>query len=379
MNLNIDELSFWERKNYFEGIDFLIVGSGIVGLSAAIALKEKYPESKILIVERGFLPSGASTKNAGFACFGSPTEILDDLRHILSDIVWNTVAKRWNGINTLLELTGHKQIDYQQHGSWDLIFPEQKNEITETTSKLSMLNQELEKITGVENVFSIDHTCLERFGFKGIETAFFNKLEGQIDTGKLINRLNQIAIKKGIFQLFGIEIEGFQSHYYNVGIQSNKGYFKTNNLIVCTNGFAKKFFPILDVNPARAQVLVTTQIPDLKIKGTFHMDSGYYYFRNIDNRILIGGGRNLDFEGEHTYNFGTTQQITRRLKEILNENILPGNEFSIEYEWSGIMGIGNTKAPIVQKIDDKIALGVRLGGMGVAIGNSVGRELAELF
>lgn len=379
MNLNIDELSFWERKNYFEGIDFLIVGSGIVGLSAAIALKEKYPQSKVLIVERGFLPSGASTKNAGFACFGSPTEILDDLRHIPSDIVWNTVAKRWNGINTLLELTGHNQIDYQQHGSWDLIFPEQKNEITETNSKLSMLNQELQKITGIENVFSIDDSCAEKFGFKGIETSFFNKLEGQIDTGKLINRLNSIAVQKGILQLFGIQIEGFQSHYYNVGIQSNRGYFKTNNLIICTNGFAKKFFPDFDVHPGRAQVLVTTPISELKIEGTFHMDKGYYYFRNIDDRVLIGGGRNLDFSGENTFEFGTTDLISQKLEGILKEIILPNNDFSIAYKWSGIMGLGNTKAPIVQKIDNKIAVGVRLGGMGVAVGNSVGRELAELF
>lgn len=379
MNLNIDALSFWERKNYFEGIDFLIVGSGIVGLSTAIALKNKYPDAKVLIVEQGYLPSGASTKNAGFACFGSPTEILDDLSHIPAITVWDTVAKRWNGLKQLLELTGENEIDYQQHGSWDLMMPEQNNLITETTGELLMLNKELQRITEIENVFSLDRSCIDNFGFKGIETSFFNKLEGQIDTGKLINRLNQIANKKGILQLFGIEIEGFQTHYYNVGIQSSKGYFKSNNLIICTNGFAKKFFPEFDVHPARAQVLVTTHIPDLKIQGTFHLDKGYYYFRNIDNRILIGGGRNLDFKGENTYEFGTTELISNRLKQLLKENILPSDDFSIEYEWSGIMGIGNTKAPIVQKIDDKIAVGVRLGGMGVAIGNSVGRELAELF
>ena len=29
---------------------------------------------------------------------------------------------------------------------------------------------------------------------------------------------------------------------------------------------------------------------NLKIKGSFHYEKGYYYFRNIDNRILLGGG-----------------------------------------------------------------------------------------
>ena len=36
--------------------------------------------SKILVLEKGILPQGASTKNAGFACFGSLSEIIDDLK-----------------------------------------------------------------------------------------------------------------------------------------------------------------------------------------------------------------------------------------------------------------------------------------------------------
>jgi hypothetical protein len=43
------------------------------------------------------------------------------------------------------------------------------------------------------------------------------------------------------------------------------------------------------------------------------------------------------------------------------------------------MGVGLTKVPIIEKIDDKIGIGVRMGGMGVAIGTLVGKELAELF
>ena len=34
---------------------------------------------------------------------------------------------------------------------------------------------------------------------------------------------------------------------------------------------------------------------------------------------------------------------------------------------------------LIEKIDERIAVGVRLGGMGVAIGSLVGKELSELF
>ena len=80
--LRIQDLSFWEKSAYFEKIDFLIVGSGIVGMSTALFLRKKYAHAKIVIIERGYLPTGASSKNAGFTCFGSPTELYDDLKNI---------------------------------------------------------------------------------------------------------------------------------------------------------------------------------------------------------------------------------------------------------------------------------------------------------
>ena len=97
-------VSFWEADSFYNDIDYAIVGSGIVGLSAAIELRAKYPEAKIVIFEKGFLPSGASTKNAGFACFGSPTEILSDLKIMSKEEVISTVDKRWKGLLNLRAL-----------------------------------------------------------------------------------------------------------------------------------------------------------------------------------------------------------------------------------------------------------------------------------
>ena len=134
----------------------------------------------------------------------------------------------------------------------------------------------------------------------------------------------------------------------------------------------------MDTKPARAQVLITKPIPNLRIEGTFHLDEGYYYFRNIHNRILFGGGRNLDFKTEETTTFGQTETVQNKLEELLSTVILPNQEFEIDQRWSGIMGVGNQKKAIVQSINDRVFCGVRLGGMGVAIGPLVGKELAKL-
>ena len=375
--LQINHLSFWERQSFFEDIDFTIIGAGIVGYTTAIQLKKKYPSAKIIILERGYLPSGASSKNAGFACFGSPTEIYDDLTNSSENEVWDTIAMRFEGLQELKELVKDYDIDYQKNGSWDLIHSEfPKTEISH--SFIEYLNEKCCKYFGVNSIYSEDKNVSQSFGFHNISTSYFNKEEGQLDTGKLITALHQIATSKGILSLFGIEVIDFEDSQNNVLIHSSIGEFNSANLIICTNGFAGRFLGA-EVKPARAQVLVTSEIPDLAIKGTFHLDRGYYYFRNIGNRILLGGARNLDFEGETTTELSITPKIQNILNNLLKSTIIPQYKYTIDYSWAGIMGVGDTKTPIIRKQSDNIAFGVRMGGMGVAIGSLVGKELTKLF
>lgn len=376
--LNIEHLSYWERKTFFEEIDFLVIGAGIVGYSSALHLREKYPEAKILILEKGYLPSGASSKNAGFACFGSATELLDDLKTIGESKVWDTVQKRWEGLQYLKQIIGPANLNLEVNGSWDLIRESQSEQLHEIRDQLNYLNSKTAEITGQTDVYREDSLLNEKFGFEGIETSFYNCLEGQIDTGKMIRRYYQLVIEKNIDVLFGIKVKHLEPTENGVIIDTEIGSLKANKLLVCTNGFAAELFPE-DVQPARAQVLVTQPIPDLKMKGTFHYDKGYYYFRNIDQRILLGGGRNLDFKGETTTQLTTTKFIMESLENLLHEVILPGKEIQIDYRWAGIMGVGKTKSPIVKKTHSNVGIGVRMGGMGVAIGSLVGKELADLF
>ncbi|MFM7682006.1 MAG: NAD(P)/FAD-dependent oxidoreductase [Bacteroidota bacterium] len=193
-----------------------------------------------------------------------------------------------------------------------------------------------------------------------------------------MHELYKKAISYDVNVLFGIELLEYQISVANVILETNYGEISTSNLIICTNGFANRIIGDR-VKPARAQVLVTKPIPDLKIRGTFHLDRGYYYFRNIGDRILLGGGRNLDFEGETTEAISTTNLIQDKLNELLQKTILPNQDFEIDYSWAGIMGVGSEKGPIIEKMNNRVAIGVRMGGMGVAIGSDVGKKLANLF
>ena len=366
-------LSYWELKEWFTNIDFTIVGSGIVGLNCALELKRKYPKAKILILEKGMLPQGASTKNAGFACFGSLSEIIDDLNSHTEQEVYNLVDNRWKGLQLLRKNLGDKNIDFQQHKGFELC--ESESFFNECISKKETINQLLKPIFKTA-VFSVSDN---KFNFQKIHEQYIvNNFEGQIDTGKMAFELLQKVQELGVKILNNITVENFIENNNKINIKTNRLDFYTNKICIATNGFASQ---LLDekVKPARAQVLITKPIKNLQIKGTFHLDKGYYYFRNINDRILFGGGRNLDFKTEETTEFGETEIIQNELEIILKETILPNTKFEIEHRWSGIMGVGNQKNAIVKQISENAYCGVRLGGMGIAIGSLVGKELAELI
>lgn len=367
-------LSYWEIKNWFTGIDYTIVGSGIVGLHAALRLRERFPQSKILVLEKGLLPQGASTKNAGFACFGSLSEIIDDLKNHTEEDVINLIQKRWSGLQLLRKRLGDTTIDFRPYGGYELFLEGDTAGYEECLRRMPFINEILKPLFKAD-VFTKE---VDRFDFKGIhEYLIFNPFEAQIDTGNMMQALLKEAVSNDILILNNKTVTAFHENHDGVQVNLDKFTFSTKKLLFATNGFSSSMTNGA-VKPARAQVLITEPIPNLDIKGTFHIDRGYYYFRNINHRILFGGARNLDFEGETTTEFGHTEIIQNKLEQMLREVILPTTDFRIEHRWSGIMGMGTHKNPIVQQMSEHVYCGVRLGGMGVAIGSIVGTELADL-
>ena len=192
------DYSYWEYKTWLSDIDYTIIGSGIVGLSCALQLRAKYPAAKIVVLERGVLPNGASTKNAGFACFGSLSEILDDLNSHSEDEVVQLVEKRWKGLELLRKQLGDDRIRFKQYGGYELFTEDDKALYKECIDKLDRINTLLYPIFK-QNVFSCTDNTFE---FKNIQPQYiFNQFEGQIDTGAMMNALVQKAQNHGIYIL----------------------------------------------------------------------------------------------------------------------------------------------------------------------------------
>ena len=367
-------VSYWERESFLEKRDYTIVGSGIVGLTCALELKQLNPQASITILEKGFLPAGASTKNAGFTCFGSPSELLDDLNHLNAEDVFKLVENRVNGLAKLRRIVGDKNMEYKQYGSYELF--KDTELYHKCMDNLEYLNKQLKPIFN-QNTFEI-FTKPKDFGLAKESLLIKNVFEGQLNTGLMMKNLITLATKAGVEILNGFTVAHIAKINEGWKVLGKQSSIETKKLILCNNAFASKLLPELDLKPARAQVLITKPVKNLKIKGCFHMDKGYYYFRNVANRVLLGGGRNLDFKAEETFEMSTSVKIQEHLQALLKTKILPNQEFEIDRSWSGIMGMGNSKTTLLKQLDESLFCAIRLGGMGVALGTDVGQKVANL-
>ena len=374
-------LSFWEKKELIKA-DYIIVGGGLVGLTAACRLKEMRPSGRVVVLERGILPSGASSKNAGFACFGSISELLADWQTMGKERALSLVQKRWRGLQVLQARLGAVKMGLKNYGGYELLQQEELHYL-DKIEEVNLWLKPLFKKTVVYN----NSEELARFGFaqSTVKGLVFNPYEGQIDTGLMMKNLAQYVQAKGVEIYTGSKVlaaepseKGYIIQVENF-IGENSIAFEARGVGVCTNAFAKTLLPELKLQPGRGQVLVTEPIADLPWRGTFHMDEGYYYFRNFNKQVIFGGGRNLDIKGETTTDLALNNSIQEHLVKLLKEVILPKHQFKVAHRWSGVMAFGETKEPIVEKLPNGIAVGVRLGGMGVALGSQVGEQVAELL
>jgi glycine/D-amino acid oxidase-like deaminating enzyme len=376
-------LSFWERERFFSYKDFIIVGAGLAGLWTAFELKKKFPNKSVLILERGVLPSGASSKNAGFACFGSPTELLADMAGTKEEEVLNIVEMRYRGISKIKRIFGSHDIGYTPSGGYECLSQELHN-LSVMKDKVPDLNKKLKSITKVAKTFNFANQKLKTFGLKNFDGLIENKLEGSLDSGFLLKALANKVQEMGVEILYSVMVTSFREGQNGVRIETkidteemHKPYFNAGKMIICTNAFIPELLPTLDIKPARGQMIISQPIANLNLKGTFHFDEGFYYFRNVNSRILIGGARNKDTQNEETKDFSISSTIQTELESFLKKHFVIDVKIENNMPWAGIMGFTPDKKPTIYHPYPSTYALACCNGMGIALCPIMAEQLVK--
>lgn len=368
--------SFWEH-DYYSLPDVCIIGAGLTGLSCAIELARQNARLKIVVVEKSNTGTLATTRNAGFLCYGSPTEILKDLSTLSDHEVIDLLKLKYRGHNTLLSLLRKREHVYKRVFGYELF--ESKLKFEETQHTLSQLNIIFKEATGIDEYYKVAQpNLMQLHGLRGFTGAIQLFQEGQVHSQNLDQALELKARNLGIRILRGATIKAIQEANGYVTLFNDTTEIKAKALVLATNAFINELLPTIQVVPSRGQVLITTELKSIRLTGNYHVNEGYVYFRNVGKRILLGGARNLDFVGEQGSELKTNEAIQKWLENFLFEHLVSEKEAKIDYQWSGIMGFTPSGLPYCKQYSEHVFIAGGMNGMGVAIGAALGFDVAQL-
>lgn len=387
MEGNFPDASFWDLDacvNKQEDLiidnaafDVAIVGGGILGCSVARVLRNEAPHLRCVVIERGQRPLGASTRNAGFACFGSVGEIIEDINSMGAVAAKQLVERRIDGLRRLRNHVADQDIGFQLAGGNEIFLNDDPS-----LERINEVNQLLAPLFPT-SPFELRDDLIATYGLSAkVKHLIHTPYEGMLHSGKLLNNLQHENVITGT--VTAIDVNNSDYHTLKVTSTAASPYgnadlsIHAKKVVIATNAWLSELVPTLEVVPARGQVLVTKPIDGLALHGTFHMNAGYVYFRNVGQRVLLGGGRNLAFETERTTHMITTETIQQYLDELLSTIIVPERSAEVDMRWAGVMAFTKNKQPMVVEVDAGVVAAVTCNGMGVALASRTAADVAAV-
>ncbi|MFM8771448.1 MAG: NAD(P)/FAD-dependent oxidoreductase [Candidatus Kapaibacterium sp.] len=373
--------SFWEVEAWSDA-DVVVIGGGLIGVQTALRIAQTEPNRRVMLLERGLVPTGASTRNAGFACIGSISEVVADIDLLGQDAAVDIVRRRYEGLQGLMQTCQGYDVGFTRDGGHEIFL-----EHHPSLDRIDEVNELLRPITNV-TTFIRDDLRAREFGFAPhVRHLVTSPVEGTLHSGKLVDVLWGLAQRAGVMIRTGAEvmsIEDATDHAtVHVRVGTSDYQVRTGNVVVSTNAWIPELVSTgiaSQIQPARGQIIITEPLASMPLRGSYHYDEGYVYFRPVNDRILLGGARNLAFDQERTTSHDVTEDIQGALETLLREVIAPYQpNIRIEHRWAGTMAFSPSKHPIVERVSSHVTVAFGCNGMGVALSHSIAQRVTEVL
>lgn len=354
-------------------VDVLIVGVGLMGHWLAYFLSKAKPQLSVLILERDLLGYGASTRNAGFLSCGNISEWLMEMREQGEAATLYNFAARKTGLNIVMhELCDGLQTDPCGSADFDAITDE-KTALMETFNAYLKTHREAP-------AFQVKRVMLAG----AMQEVFFNAADHAINPVQLLGCLHEKLLQQGVRFGYGAEVTALSRGHAAVQLQARPVEVQYQYGFLCTNAFASDLYPDTHVRPGRGQILVTAPCELETTPMLGFLEEGYNYFRFVDGRLLVGGGRHVFGDEEITPNIETTAKVWDYLVQLASR-ISGSTDIDIGYHWAGLMGFPDGAHGSVQALecatmlDERTEVLAGLGGWGITVAPYLARKKADLW
>jgi glycine/D-amino acid oxidase-like deaminating enzyme len=355
--------------------EILIVGGGITGICLAYTLAEQ--GAAVSLLDAAPLAAGASGRNAGFLMV-APAEPYNE-----QVALWGRAGARavlecgrrsHQRVRALIEAHGIA-CDYRANGSLRLTRTDEEAE--DIRASLAALKADGFPMLELPLSQAVPPHAAARF------TAAFVTLEdGELHPVRFLHALAREALKKGARLFADSTVTGAAWRGGLWEARTSRGLVRARTLVLATNAWTSRLCPALArlIAPRRGQMLATAPLGREVAPRPTYAHWGYHYWRQTpDGRLVIGGWRELDLDGESGLDAVTTGPIQSAIEQGLAELVPEGA--AIEHRWAGIMGFARDGRPLVGWLDPEHHLAICGGytGHGIAMAPACALDLADLL
>ena len=339
------------EEQRLDGVDVEIIGAGITGCSAALALARA--GLRVRVRDRRDVAEGASGRNGGFALRGGAARY-----HVARETYGADQAHElWR--RTEDELTELERVAgdaFRRTGSLQLAADEAERDEIRTEYEALVAD-------GFGAEWRHELPPILRKHFCG---AIFHLGDGVVQPARLVRRIAAAAAEAGAEFRTGARVESLDD-------------LRAERIVIATDGSGRGLIAELDdaIWPARGQVVATEPLRKRLFEYPHFARHGFDYWQQLpDNRIVLGGFRDFSILSEMTDEEVTTQVIQDALDTFLVE--LLGEMPRVEYRWAGIFGLTQDLLPLVGRVPGRGGVWIAAGysGHGNVMGFMCGRLVA---
>jgi glycine/D-amino acid oxidase-like deaminating enzyme len=360
--------------------DWLVVGAGYTGLSAARSLALLHPNKRIVLIDGQKAGEGASARNSGYLVDST----LNDGH--LSDTGLSAYQQKYQLNRAGLEATKALVEEHKIQCDWSEIGKIHATATVKNEQKLQRFSETLEQLNLEHNVLS-GAPLKNRLGTSyyrlGIETKGAVMLQPASLARGLIDILPEnvtLFERSPMLEWQSTNINGNQTYQ----IKCPSGTITANGLIFAVNGFMpsiglkrNRVFP-LTLTASLTRPLSDEEFQSIGQPSQWGLLSAHAMGATVrltqDKRLMI---RNTaEVWGPMSMSAADLNQRKRTHIEGLKKRFPQLSANAIEYTWSGITCISKNNANVFSQIDkNAFAAGCYNGG-GIGLGILYGQQIA---
>lgn len=328
-------ISHWRRTAALgeRACDTLVLGAGVAGLSAALALRARGIDT--IVADRAAIGAGASSRNAGFLMRGAADNYAAATRTWGRPITRELWALTEENLRLLRARGVERLTTYRRRPSCLLAMTE--DELAEVRQARAMM---------LEDGFDAP------WADSGDDDAWKSGLA----LGGLVNPDDAVCNPCELLAMLRAQLDApviehqealaFDESNDHITTHLTDGRIRSRRVLCCLNAYAPLLIPETGawVAPNRGQMLAI-HAPAVRLDMAYYANHGSEYFRTTDNGVVVVGGWRKHFaEQERTREDGVTDGVQQGL-EAFAQRVL-GVRTPVISRWSGVMGFSPDGRPV---------------------------------